>query len=1023
MLGFDIAPFALPNHPDNELRFEEPRDICRVVVAFADVAPADVQLHYLRRGWPADRIENAATMASDRPARLGWLSIDDHTNSEWSPAAVEIERLDEERLQVTFVGVGDELPDFDDADYSVSFRRTMGIRLDAGDAEIVRLEVYTVSPRVRSRLRVEMLTDKWSPDGTVGYSFYNAGLGEIEPADGLPGAIEMEILHMHPAHPYCYDDGLVTFDLGDEAFTISLTALEQEGPIWYPEEGVYICHAADPTTAADYQARVEGDQTVAAQVMAHAEQTFAGARSGQPRPHADGFCIGCKRSRQQFFINPNGDIVTMKRQVSAVPGRDTPRYRNEGNARFFFGLERWCVISRANDPPPVLAYNIELRQGDLTLAQKLFAVPLSRPPGSLQTGDETVVGMVRFRFVNTGVRPVAAELPVGYSSKSNRNHAPDTIPDSPRDRLTVQNGRLTSEWQEQDELRAVVTTSMATKARGDDIVFSQVLGPGETCELILKVPYVAVDEVELGALEALDFDTCFRQVAEFWRREGARGASVATPEPHLNAAWLLHLPIVQISDFAMPDGSGLVNTSVGTATYGNFCNEACMIQRELDVRGLPDEARRRLGIYVKYQGQTEMLGNYSDFNGLYFGTGGYEGGRAYNQNHGWVMWRLADHYFMTNDQDWLATVAPSLIEAADWVFRQRRATMAELPHSHGWERGFLPAGGLEDVADFHYWLVNNVMAWRGCDWTARALAEIEHPEAARLRQETDDYRTDLLRGFETARRHSPLVRLRDGRWVPHYPSRLYRRGRDVGWIREVLEGSVYLLLAGLYDPNGKEAQWILDDYQDNRYMSPPYGYIVEDPEQNWFARGGFSIQPNLLAGLMPYLDRDEPEVYIWMFFNAWAACYREEINAIVEHPMPVLGFSNAVPFKTSDQANAMTWLVHMFVYTMGETLHLGRAVPRYWLAGEQETGAVGVATCFGGVGVRFRAEKGNRRISAEVTLDLRRQPESISLRFRHPGRTPIREVLVNGEPHNEFDPAGDVDLSGLSGVVNVVAAY
>jgi len=25
---------------------------------------------------------------------------------------------------------------------------------------------------------------------------------------------------------------------------------------------------------------------------------------------------------------------------------------------------------------------------------------------------------------------------------------------------------------------------------------------------------------------------------------------------------------------------------------------------------------------------------------------------------------------------------------------------------------------------------------------------------------------------------------------------------------------------------------------------------------------------------MPRLARDEPEIYIWMFFNAWAACYR-----------------------------------------------------------------------------------------------------------------------------------------------------
>ncbi len=91
------------------------------------------------------------------------------------------------------------------------------------------------------------------------------------------------------------------------------------------------------------------------------------------------------------------------------------------------------------------------------------------------------------------------------------------------------------------------------------------------------------------------------------------------------------------------------------------------------------------------------------------------------------------------------------------------------------------------------------MIWRGVDAAATALETFGHPEAARVRVESDEYRKDLRRGFETMRRHCPLVRLRSGRWVPYYPGRLYRRGRDVGWIRETLEGSVYLLISGLYE--------------------------------------------------------------------------------------------------------------------------------------------------------------------------------------------------------------------------------
>ncbi|MHC5034023.1 MAG: hypothetical protein ACYTFZ_03200 [Planctomycetota bacterium] len=304
------------------------------------------------------------------------------------------------------------------------------------------------------------------------------------------------------------------------------------------------------------------------------------------------------------------------------------------------------------------------------------------------------------------------------------------------------------------------------------------------------------------------------------------------------------------------------------------------------------------------------------------------------------------------------------------------------------------------------------------------MADINHPEANRIRRESNAYRRDLIRGFETSRRHSPLVRLRNGRWVPHYPSRLYRRGREFGWIRELLEGSVYLLLSGLYKPGSKQAGWILDDYLDNRYMCPPYGYVIEDAELDWFSRGGFSIQPNLLAGLLPHLERDEPEIYIWMFFNAFAACYREEINATIEHPMPTLGFSNQVPFKTSDQANAMKWLVYMYVYASGRTLHLGRALPRQWLRDGEDIGVRGIVTPFGSVSVAYRSEVANGQIAATAELNLRLAPERMLVRFRHPHSKPIRAARVNGKRHRRFDAVrGDVDVTGLEGTLEVVAEY
>jgi hypothetical protein len=260
--------------------------------------------------------------------------------------------------------------------------------------------------------------------------------------------------------------------------------------------------------------------------------------------------------------------------------------------------------------------------------------------------------------------------------------------------------------------------------------------------------------------------------------------------------------------------------------------------------------------------------------------------------------------------------------------------------------------------------------------------------------------------------------------VPHYPSRLYCRGRDYGWIRETLEGSVYLLISGLYEADSEQGAWILEDYQDNRYISPPYGYKVPPPEINWYDHGGISIQPNLLAGLMPHLDRDEPEIYIWMFFNAWCACYREETNSMVEHPYPVLGYSNSAYVKTSDESNAVMWLRYMFVYAKGGLLHLGRAIPREWLRGGNAIEASKVSTHFGEVSIRYSSEAAAGRITVATDLLLTGTPERMLVRFRHPERKPIKTATINGKGTTKFDRrTGDVDITGLRGKVTVEAHF
>ena len=102
MPSFDIAPFCLPNHPDDERRFEEPRDIERVIVTFAAAAPKRVALYYLRGAWPEQRIESSLGEERHRPANFGWLAIDDQFNQAWQKAAARVERRGARSVAITF---------------------------------------------------------------------------------------------------------------------------------------------------------------------------------------------------------------------------------------------------------------------------------------------------------------------------------------------------------------------------------------------------------------------------------------------------------------------------------------------------------------------------------------------------------------------------------------------------------------------------------------------------------------------------------------------------------------------------------------------------------------------------------------------------------------------------------------------------------------------------------------------------------------------------------------------------------
>ncbi len=270
-----------------------------------------------------------------------------------------------------------------------------------------------------------------------------------------------------------------------------------------------------------------------------------------------------------------------------------------------------------------------------------------------------------------------------------------------------------------------------------------------------------------------------------------------------------------------------------------------------------------------------------------------------------------------------------------------------------------------------------------------------------------------------------MVRLRDATYVPKYPSRLYERGRCHGWLRETLEGAIHLLIVGLLEPDSPEAKWILEDFEDNLYISDDYGYSIPAFDRFWLSRGGFSMQANLLGGPLPYLYRDEIKHFLRAYFNSFASAFYPEIRMCNEHSLPELGYPAGDHFKSSDEAQSTYWLRLMFLHERNGDLYLGQAIPRQWLRNGQTVGIERAASHFGPLSLRITSRTSEGRVEVSLDPPRRTPPRDVFLRIRHPDAKPIQTVTVNGKEFEQFNPEKEwLILPGtMQGLQEIVVTY
>jgi hypothetical protein len=304
---------------------------------------------------------------------------------------------------------------------------------------------------------------------------------------------------------------------------------------------------------------------------------------------------------------------------------------------------------------------------------------------------------------------------------------------------------------------------------------------------------------------------------------------------------------------------------------------------------------------------------------------------------------------------------------------------------------------------------------------AAALAEIDHPEARRLLDAVTGYRADIRRAARRAMVDAPVVRLRDGTYIPHVPTRTSLQGRAWGWFREAAYGALHLLEANVFDPDEEEMTWVLDDLEDNLFVSREWGRPV-DVEQHWFSHGGVTIQPNLMDLGIDYLRRDQVKHALRALYNNFGVSLYRDVPVFTEHPVIELGHGVGPFYKSSDESKALIWLRAFLIWEEGTALHLAKGAPRAWFAPGQYFGVRDMATHFGPLTYQVRSDHAS--VTVEIHVPDRHPPETLLLHLRRPEGQRIQAVTVDSVPHAGWDQEAEVvRVAAPSGTLVVRARY
>ena len=430
------------------------------------------------------------------------------------------------------------------------------------------------------------------------------------------------------------------------------------------------------------------------------------------------------------------------------------------------------------------------------------------------------------------------------------------------------------------------------------------LGPGQSAEGVLRIPFTPVEDP--AALAEEDPKLWLDRTRKYWEDLILTAARIEVPCQKATEALLAaHVCQLIANDHGQLQG--------GEGFYDEFYIRDGGYQiMELEEAGLSDAAAKAVDYYLQSQrddGRFETQSDQFDANGQAL----------------WVLWQ---YYRITGDEAWLGKAYAQMRRAVDWMIEARRQAPADSPFA-----GLLPNApadgeylwdGKHHILGYDFWNLRGLLLTADA---ARVLGKTK--EAEELLDEARLYRAAI----DAAWKRTGLA---------HFPPSWEKEGTHWG-------NTETLWPTEIFDRDDPRVTALIQHARKEHGGGFVEGTIL------WLGHAD-AIHPYMGAyTVMASLVRGEHEQVVEDFY--WYLLHSSASHAFPEgiYYKRRFAWSDTIPHVTG-ASNYALMLRHMLVDERGDELHLFAAVPDWWLANGQEIRVQRAPTHFGRVDLALRGK-------------------------------------------------------------------